>query len=117
MESLSIRESVTDALRYWEPRRIVYNLVLAAIIIAYFLIGSPTSKLMVTVNGLLVLFLLAVLANVVYCAAYVVDVFAQTSGFRSRWCSYRWILFGIGTAFAAVITRFWALAFFSNPGN
>jgi hypothetical protein len=65
------------------------------------------------VNSLLILFLLAVLANVAYCAAYPVDVFVQASGFRERWLKYRWVLFFIGVAFAAVVTRFWALAFFS----
>ncbi len=30
METATIREWATDAIRYWEPRRILYNLVLAA---------------------------------------------------------------------------------------
>jgi hypothetical protein len=37
------------------------------------------------VNVLLGLFFLAVLANVCYCAVYVVDFFVQFSGLREAW--------------------------------
>jgi len=59
---------------------------------------------------------LAVLANVAYCAAYVVDVFVQMSGFREQWRAYRWMLFFIGMSFAAILARFWALGMF-YPGS
>lgn len=106
----------TDAIRYWEPRRAVYNVMLAAIVVIYFAIGLPLSKQILTVNFVLILFLLAVLANVCYCAVYVVDIFAQTSGFRGLWQRYRWILFVVGTVFAGIITRFWSIAFFTTSG-
>ena len=112
----TLRESLTDSIRYWEPRRIIYNLVLAAIVAACFWLGLPASRQSLTVNFLLMLFLLAVLANVAYCAAYLADIFAQMSGFRELWRRDRWLLFVIGLAFAGVITRFWALAFFT-PGQ
>ena len=89
MDTATIREWATDAIRYWEPRRVVYNAVLAAIVITYFAIGLPSSKQLLNLNFVLFLFLLAVLANVCYCAAYLVDIFAQTSGFRELWQRYR----------------------------
>jgi hypothetical protein len=116
VETATIREWATDAIRYWEPRRILYNLVLAAIVLTYFAMGLPATKGLLTVNFVLLLFLLAVLANVAYCAAYAVDIFAQISGFRELWQRVRWVLFAIGVAFAGVITRFWSLALF-NPGH
>jgi hypothetical protein len=116
METATIREWATDAIRYWEPRRILYNLVLAAIVLAYFVVALPVSKGLITLNFVLVLFLLAVLANVAYCAAYVVDIFAQTSGFRELWREYRWVLFVVGMVFAGIITRFWSMALF-DPGH
>ena len=112
MESPTVRDFVTDAMRYWEPRRIVYNVVLAAIVLTYFALGWPASRHTLEVNLVLLVFVLAVLANVAYCAAYIPDVVAQASGFRDLWQKYRWVLFLIGVAFAGVITRFWALAFF-----
>jgi hypothetical protein len=115
MEGASIRECLTAAIRYWEPRRIVYNVVLAAVVITYYVLSLPASRHALTTDPILVLFLLAVLANVAYCAAYVVDVFAQMSGFRELWMSARWIVFVVGTAFAAVLTRFFSLGMFGVP--
>jgi hypothetical protein len=108
------RQYATSAISYWEPRRIVYNLVLFAIVFAYFILGWPASRRILDVNVTLLLFVLAVLANVAYCAAYIVDVLAQASDFRELWLRLRWMLFLIGLAFAAVLTRFWALGIF-NP--
>ena len=108
----SIRESITESIKYWEPRRIVYNAVLTIIVLIYFFLGLPESKETLNINFLLWIFMLAVLANVAYCAAYLPDLFAQMSGVRDLWFQYRWILFVVGVAFAAVITRFFAMAMF-----
>ena len=115
MERADLRDSVTDAIKFWEPRRIVYNLALAAIVIIYFAISYPASKAELSMDFCLGLFLLAVVANVAYCAAYIVDIFAQASGFRDAWRRYRIALFVTGTLFAAIITRFIAMGMF--PGN
>ena len=114
MEAATLRDYATDAVKFWEPRRILYNLVLTAIVLIYFAIGYPTSKMMVTLDFCLALFILAVIANVAYCAAYIVDLFVQSSGFRELWQQYRWLLFAIGTIFAAIITRFVAMGMFQH---
>lgn len=105
METPSVREYATEAIRYWEPRRVIYNLVLVAVVVAYFAAGYPASKQNLTTDSILVLFLLAVVANIAYCTAYFVDIFAQISGFRELWRSARWILFAVGLTFAAILTR------------
>jgi len=115
MERVELREYVTDAIKFWEPWRLLYNLTLAAIVIIYFALAYPVSRATLTVDFCLGLFLLAVIANVAYCAAYIVDVFAQASGFREIWRRYRKVLFVIGTLFAAIITRFIAMETF--PAN
>jgi len=112
MDGSAVRDYFTDAIKFWEPRRIIYNLVLAAIVILYFATGYPSSKAMLSVDFALGLFLLAVAANIVCCAASLVDVFVQASGFREVWQRSRWVLFVIGTTFAAVITRFIAMGMF-----
>ena len=109
-------DAVTDALRYWEPRRILYNGALAAIVAVYFFWNWPSSRSTVTFDGLLFLFILAILANIAYCVAYLGDVFIQFSAFREVWRRYRWVLFAVGTIFAAIITRFFAIGFFRSPG-
>jgi hypothetical protein len=110
----NFRESLTNAIRYWEPRRVAYNVILAAIVLTYFGLNYPASKEgLLSVNGALFIFVLAVLANVAYCSAYVADILAQSSGFRPVWVKYRWILLIIGIFFAGTITRFLALGMFA----
>jgi hypothetical protein len=113
MNVQELRDSTTDAIRYWKPRRLAYNAVLAAIVLMYFAVGYPVSRATLDLDKVLSLFLLAVLANVAYCAAYVVDLFAQMSGYRDHWRRYRWMLFSIGILFAAILTRFWAAGLFT----
>ena len=112
MNSAELREYFTDAIRFWEPRRVIYNVVLSAIVMAYFAVGYPSSKTLLSIDFALGLFLLAVAANIAYCAAYLADVFVQASGFREVWLRSRWVLFAIGTAVAAIITRFMAMGMF-----
>src|SRR5437763_3836251 len=64
------RELIAEAIKYWEPRRIAYNVVLAAVVIFYFTLGWPASKAFLSINAILILFILAVVANVCYCGAY-----------------------------------------------
>ena len=109
----TIRESITDSIRYWEPRRIVYNLLLAITVAIYYVRGLPSSKTALTVDFVLILFVLAVLANI----AYFVDIFAQRSGFRESWRSKRWILFSVGMILAVIFTRFLSVGFFLSQSQ
>jgi hypothetical protein len=59
-----VREAVSDAIGYWEPRRIAHNSVLALIVLAYFALNWPRSRTAVSFDGLLIVFVLAVLANI-----------------------------------------------------
>ncbi|PYQ09840.1 MAG: hypothetical protein DMH00_12360 [Acidobacteria bacterium] len=98
--NFSVGTLVADALRYWEPRRIVYNALLALIVLGYFFAAWPASRSWLSLNGILWLFFLTVLANVAYCAAYVVDVFVQLPPLRGTWTQVRCVLFFVGLAFA-----------------
>ncbi len=112
MDSQILRDSVTDAIRYWEPRRLLYNLVLAAIVLSYFVMYYPTTKSLLSIDSVLFLFLLVVLANVAYCTAYLVDIFVSASSYRDQWKKHRWVLFLIGLLFAAIITRVFSIGMF-----
>jgi hypothetical protein len=105
---------VARGLRYWERRRIIYNVVLAVVVLGNFVFAWPGSRLALSVNLLLGIFVLAVLANVAYCAAYLPDIFVQFSGLDSalRWT--RTILLVVGTAFAATIAHFFAHGMFET---
>jgi len=88
---------------------LLYDLALLAVVLVHFVAGWPGSRAMLGRDPLLMLFGLAVLANVAYCAAYAVDLFVQFSGARASWMRWRWTLLLVGTAFAAVLAHFCAL--------
>ena len=110
----ALREIATDALRYWERGRLVYNAVLFLIVACCFVLGLPQSRAHVGLNLLLVFFVLGVIANVLYCLAYVVDLFVQLSALRRAWLRWRWVLFLVGTSTAAVIARFFSMGAFAT---
>jgi hypothetical protein len=114
MDTSLFRESLTNAISYWEKMRLVYNGVLIAVVGACFALNFTTAKANFDMNNFLIFILLGVLANVLYCAAYIVDVVVQMSGFRERWARYRWVLFSVGMVFAAIVTRFLSLATFEK---
>ncbi len=111
-----MRDVLTDAIRYWEVRRIAYNVALALVVVAVFAFKWPQSRSAMSIDLAQTVFILAVLANVAYCAAYAVDIPAQASGFGASWKRYRWVLFAIGVAFAGIITRFIALGLTNHAG-
>jgi hypothetical protein len=101
-----------NALRYWEPRRLIYNGVLALVVVLHFCLRWPASRAMLSIDMVLGLFLLAVLANIAYCAVYFADLFVQFAGLDAAWRWGRVILLTVGTAFAATITHFFATGVF-----
>lgn len=114
MTVATFKDSVTEAIRFWERGRILYNLALVAVVGAVFVFFWPHSREVLSVDLTQGLFLLAVLSNVAYCAAYPVDLFAQSSGYRATWLRIRWGLLAIGTLFACVIAQFFARSMFGN---
>lgn len=103
----SFRPLLDDALRFWEPRRIAYNLVLAAIVIGWGVLTWPHFRPALALEPMLRLFVLAVISNVLYSTAYLVDLPVQASSYRESWCRRRWILWLVGTLFAAALTHYW----------
>ncbi|NJO13520.1 MAG: hypothetical protein HC872_08720 [Gammaproteobacteria bacterium] len=98
------REMLSGSIRYWEPRRLLYNAALILVVIGTFMAGWPESKTAFQVDTILVLFVLAVLANVAYCAAYLPDLVLQYSSFRDVWMRARWVLLLVGTLMACAVT-------------
>ena len=99
------RDSFFEALRYWEPRRVLYNALLAAVPIFWF--GSAWQHFRPAVNpgNVFRLLGLALIANILYCAANIVDLrFSDVGVF---WTRHRWALWLIGTVFAMLLTSYW----------
>lgn len=100
-------EATLDALRYWEPRRIAYNLVLAAVLFAWLALTWPHFRPALSGRSSLQLLALAAIANACYCAAYFAEVAVRHSSFRDTWKSRRWTLWLAGTLLAVVFECYW----------
>lgn len=98
---------VTNAIRFWELRRLVYNLVLSAVVVAWVAVTWPHFRPMVDVHSLLLLAILALVANACYCAAYLVDIPLQCSAINVLWRRRRWILWLAGTLLAILLANYW----------
>jgi hypothetical protein len=96
-----------NAIRFWEPRRIWYNAALAALTIAWVVLTWPHFRPVFTLTSLAKLIVLALLANVCYSAAYLVDLPMQLSAFRVGWQRWRWVMWSLGTLFALLFTYYW----------
>jgi hypothetical protein len=106
---------LTDALRYWEPRRILYNAALFVVVVGRFITDWPASRAAVTFDNIVSLFILAVLANVAYCAAYVVDLGVQQSTLRETWRARRKYLLLVGILFACALSYFISRSIVTPP--
>ena len=98
---------VADGFRYWEFRRIFYNSALLAVVIVWVIATWPHFRLMFSLNSLLLLFVLGLIANICYCAAYLVDIPLQLSPVGGPWKKLRWLLWLIGTLLAIVLANYW----------
>ena len=102
-----LRSVFPEAIRYWEPRRLIYNFALLAACVAWFAVEWPHFLPALTWTSLPPLAILALLANVCYCAAYLVDIPLQQSSLGAVWRSRRWTLWLMGTLFAIVLASYW----------
>jgi hypothetical protein len=96
-----------DALHFWEPRRLLYNLVLAAVVVTWIVATWPHFRPVFTLFDLLRLTILGLIANALYCAAYFIDLPLQHSSFGPQWRSGRWALWLIGMLLAFLLTNYW----------
>ena len=87
---------------YWELRRLGYNAVLTMVVLAMWLYHHPSLSTFKwqTAEGLL---LIAFVANVLYCAAYLADIFVKMSKYQRVWKEGRRAIFAVGTILAAAI--------------
>jgi hypothetical protein len=105
--SPSLRIIVADAARYWEPRRVLYNLVLGAVVLIWILVSWPHFRPAFNLPSFGVLVVLGLIANALYCAAYFIDIPLQRSFPAIRWKPRRAALWWIGMLFALVLTNYW----------
>jgi hypothetical protein len=102
-----IRGPLADAIHFWEPRRLVYNFVLTGVVVVWVVASWPHFRPAFALPTLLPMAGLALIANVCYCAAYIVDIPMLYSSNSDVWKRRRWILLLIGTLFAILLENYW----------
>jgi hypothetical protein len=96
-----------DAIRFWERNRVVYNLVLMGVVVGWITLTWPHFRPAMHLFPLFQLIVLGLIANVLYSAAYLVDVPMQSLGIVRHWQLWRWALWGFGTLLAFLLTNYW----------
>ena len=104
--SAPLRAFLVNAVRFWEPRRLLYNLVLTAVTAAWVAASWPHFSPAFTFSTIPPMAVLALLANLCYSAAYFVDIPLQASS-PSSLRRARWALWVLGTLFAILLASYW----------
>lgn len=98
---------LADAGKYWERRRAIYNAILAGVVVVWVMATWPHFQPAFAWPNLLPVLGLAAIANLCYCAAYLVDIPMQLSAFAAGWRNRRWTFWALGMLFAFVLTNYW----------
>lgn len=101
------RHRLISASRFWEPRRAIHNLVLAAVVAFWVLFTWPHFRPAINLTFLLLLFVLAALANICYSAAYLVELTMRRSASSVDLNRQRWLLWSLGMLFGVVLENYW----------
>jgi hypothetical protein len=88
------------AIRFWEWRRLQYDVVLAAVFLFWVAVTWPVFRPALHLVPLAQLFVLALIANVCYSAAYLAELVSH----NLRWRQTVWV---VGTVFAVLLETYW----------
>jgi hypothetical protein len=99
--------SFVEAARFWEPRRILYNFILFTVLATWLAATWPHFRPALALFPLFQFAVLGLIANVCYCAAYLVDVPLLQAGVGAAWKRGRWGLWTVGMLFAILLENYW----------
>jgi hypothetical protein len=102
-----MRKWLNEAARFWEPWRLVYNLVLAAFVVGWIVRTWPHFRPAMTMANLGRLMIFALLANVCYSAAYVMEILIQQSAAEPSRRLQRTGLWVVGMLLAILFENYW----------
>ena len=96
-----------EAARFWEPRRIWYNGALLVVVLLWVALTWPHFRPALTLEALGKMTVLALLANICYCAAYLVEFFLQAVESDVNRRRFRWAVWILGMLFALLVENYW----------
>ncbi len=95
------------SVRFWEFRRLFYNLVLIAVVVLWVAVSWPHFRPAFNLAAFLLLAVLAVFANLCYSFVYFLELLVLRTDLQTywfRWCPAVWIA---GTLFAVLLENYW----------
>jgi hypothetical protein len=107
VEAAPVTPSIRDALSYWEPRRLAYNGALLVQACAWVVLTWPHFQPAFTLGNLGRVLILAGIANVCYCAAYLIDVPLQEAFGHTARRPWRFPVWLLGTLLALLVAQYW----------
>ena len=96
-----------NAARFWEPRRLLYNLLLTGVVLIWIVKTWPHFRPAMTLESLGIMTVLALLANLCYCAAYLAEILIQNASSGAEWNRLRRVIWVIGTGLAILFENYW----------
>ncbi len=100
-------KGLINAARFWEPRRLLYNLLLFGVFLIWIVKTWPHFRPAMTLESLGIMTVLALLANLCYCTAYLAEILIQNASASTVWNRQRWAVWVVGTLFAIFFANYW----------
>ena len=97
---------IANAVRFWEQRRIAYNLLLTVAFVGWGVVNWRFLRGAFSFVHFAQLAVLALIANVLYSAVYLAELCFKDSA-ASKWHDWRWGIWIIGTLFAILVESYW----------
>jgi len=97
----------SNAARFWERGRVLYNAILTLIVLLWLVLTWPHFRPALTLGSLEAFVVLALAANLCYCAGYLADFFMQGLLPSQYWRRFRQVLWVLGMLFAIVLENYW----------
>jgi hypothetical protein len=107
MKSKTIMKNETNAARFWERGRILYNAILTIVVLLWLVLSWPHFRPALTLGSFEVFVVLGLLANLCYSAAYLAEIFIQLLASGPSRRRARIAIFVLGTLFALVLENYW----------
>jgi len=93
--------------RHWETRRLIYNGALALVALTWLVLTWPHFRPAFNIRAGTALLVLALLANVLYSAVYVVEFLADLLPAPLARLHWRGIAWALGTMLALAMEMYW----------
>jgi hypothetical protein len=100
-------KGLMEAARFWEPRRLLYNALLFVVVMIWVVKTWPHFRPAMNLEALGIMTVLALLANLCYCAAYLAEILIQNATTSAAWNRQRWALWIVGTLLAILFENYW----------